>query len=362
MTDVTADMMGGDKVVVRAGKPGEGTASPGESSPTREQRPRRGRLVTIDPVLKHERQGRWSLRWLLLAFLLIPGIVIAVNFAVIFALEAFASSRGETSLYESAVTLENIAAGNGYAFVMLALVGVGFAAPAMILGKMFRNRWWLALTYDAPFRWYNFVKAASALAVLLMIATAYGLLTTPEHYSATDVLSDPPPDYALWFGLGLLAILVQSFGEELLFRGLLPRILGTVIPIRFIAVGLVMLLFIGLHTSNPDVKIDLTFIMILFVVMEILNFTILFRTRSIAATWGIHWINNSFIFLLLSTEPGRMSSMVPFVYRDPVWSSGGSYLLNPAAYLEIGTGLLILCAFLFWKHSPFYLPWHDEAQ
>ncbi len=331
-------------------------------------RPHRGRLLAPDPVLRHERRGRMGGGWLerfgymLLALVIAAVLVLAINVAVIFALQYAAGLRGESALFDAAVTLENIAPGNPYTFIVLALVGVGFAVPCLVISKWYRGQWWNALTYDAPFRWYNFVKAATAYSLLLLTGVAYGLWTTPELYRVTSILTDPPPAYAIWFGVGLVTIFIQSFGEEIFFRGLLPRILGAVLPLRLIAVGAVMLFFVSLHAANPDVAIDLKFILILFFVMEILYFTVLFRTRSIAATWGIHWVNNAFIFLLVSTEPGRTSSMVPFVYTDPVWSKGASYLMNPVIYLEFGAGLALLCVLLFWKHSPFYLPWHDEPQ
>lgn len=340
----------------------------GTDSDTGGPRPHRGKLLVPDPVLRHERKGRlggrWINRfgWLLLSIVLGLALLFGVTLAISIPMGIVAELRGEGALFEAATTLEDVAPGNGYAFVMLALVGIGFAVPVFVLSKIIHGQWWAALTYDAPFRWYNFVKAATALAFLMLIGVAYGVAMHPENYRATSVLTDPPPFYTIWFGIGLLAILVQSFGEEFLFRGLLPRLLGAVVPFRLIVVGLVMLLFISLHAANPDVKIDLWFVLLLFVGMEILNFTILFRTRSIAATWGVHWVNNSFVFLLVSSEPGRTSSMTPFVYTDPTWTSGGSYLLNPQAYLEFGAGLLILCAMLLWKRSPFYLPWHDEVQ
>ncbi len=335
---------------------------------TVEPRPHRGRLIAPDPVLRHEYRGLFATRWIgrlgwfVLALLLILAVTVVAYMLGFGALWSVGAWRDESEMYTNAVGTMNIEAGNGYGFAVLALVGIGFAVPAVLVGRVFYGRWWHALTYDSPFRWYNFVKAGTAYVILLLCGAAIGAWTMPETYSVTSILTDPPPRYAMWFGIGLFAILVQSFGEELLFRGLLPRMFGALIPFRLIAVGAVMALFIGLHVGNPDVGQDLVLNLILFAAMEVLYFTILFRTRSISATWAIHWINNAFIFLLISTEPGRMSSMVPFIYTDPVWSAGESYLMRPEAYIQFGIAITALCIMLFWRWSPFYLPWHDEEQ
>ena len=331
-------------------------------------RPHRGRLITIDPVLQHEYRGLFATRWLgrigwlLLALMLLLAVTVAayvIGFGLLWSVSEW---RGETVLFDSAAGMTDLVAGNGYGFAVLALVGIGFAIPALIVSRVFYGRWWHALSYDSQFRWYNFVKAGTAYALVMLTGAAYGYWTSEEQYSATSILTDPPDGYAIWFGIGLVAIFIQSFGEEFLFRGLLPRIFGVIIPFRLIAVGIVIAIFISLHVGNPDVGQDLTLNLMLFAVMEVVYFTIVFRTRSISATWAMHWINNSFIFLLISTEPGRQSSMVPFIYTDPVWSAGGSYLMQPQVYVEFAAGVALLCTLLFWKRSPFYLPWHDEKQ
>ncbi|MEL7542851.1 MAG: CPBP family intramembrane glutamic endopeptidase [Pseudomonadota bacterium] len=329
-------------------------------------RPHRGRLFLPDPVLRYAQTGLfaspWFMRavWVVLAVLLGGVLWFVSSIGVYLAASGVATMRGETAALEVASDLSDLAAGNGYGFLMLALIGIGFMVPAFIIGRVFFGSWRTALTWQAPFRHYDFIKAGTAYALLMAIGVGYGMIVSPENYSATNILTDPPQAYALWFAIGLLAILIQSGGEEMMFRGILPRLVGALIPLRLIAVGAVMTFFISMHASNEDVSQDVMFNLILFTVLEVFYFTVLFRTRSISATWAIHWINNAFIFLMLSTEPGRTSSMVPFIYTDPVWSAGGSHLTNPRVYIEFGIGLAILSALLFWRRSPFYLPWHDE--
>ena len=334
--------------------------SPEAIPEVRPPRPSHGSIVGRDPVLEHERWGRWRLGWVLLALVLGAALTFLTVGGAVVGLQTLAELRGEQAAFQTASSFERIEPGNGYTFAALVLVGIGFAVPVLILSRLHGRRWWFALGYDTPFLWRNFVKAASALFVLALIGTVYGYLRHPDAYSATEILASPPPKYAFWFGIGLLAVFVQSFGEELLFRGYLPRVLGAVFPYRLIVVGIVIAFFVSLHAGNSDIKIDLTFIMIVFIAAEILNFTILFRTRSIAATWGLHWVNNSFLFLLVGRDPGNASAMVPFLYTDPVWSAGGSYLYDPFAYMEFAAGFALLAIMLFWRHSPFYLPWHDE--
>ena len=113
-------------------------------------RPHRGKLVLPDPVLMHERTGRlggsWvtSFGWVLLSIVLGLALLFGVTLLVGIPLGFVAEMRGENALLEAATTLEDIAPGNGYAFVMLALVGIGFAVPVLVLGKLLRGRWLVA--------------------------------------------------------------------------------------------------------------------------------------------------------------------------------------------------------------------------
>jgi membrane protease YdiL (CAAX protease family) len=151
-------------------------------------------------------------------------------------------------------------------------------------------------------------------------------------------------------------ILVQSAAEEIFFRGFLFRVWGAVIPYPLIVCGLLMALFIAIHIPNPDMQRDLAMGLVVFMGGEAVAYAALLRTKTLAASMGLHWANNIFAIFFLATVPLADSSAAVLVYTDPVYAAGGSRALDPITHLTNIAAVAVLVALLFWRRSPLYLP------
>ena len=150
-------------------------------------------------------------------------------------------------------------------------------------------------------------------------------------------------------------LLVQSLGEEVLFRGYLFRIWGAVVPHRLLVLLPISATFIALHTLNDDFKQDPPGGYIQFIVGEAIAYFMVMRTGSLAAGWGLHWLNNAWAFAILPTVPGQSFDVAIAIYRSPVLEQGRSNVGDPlsVACFVLGVGLLLVL--LLWRGSPLYL-------
>jgi hypothetical protein len=154
----------------------------------------------------------------------------------------------------------------------------------------------------------------------------------------------------------MLAIYAQSLGEEVLFKGYLLRVLGAVLPFRWLVVLPLVVAFTALHIGNTDLKRDPVFSLFYFALGEVIAFAIFLRTQNLAASAGMHWMNNVWSSLLVASAPDQSTTLALVVKTDPTLADGQSGLLDPAAHAGEIAQLALLLALLFWRRSPFYLP------
>ncbi|MDZ4792367.1 MAG: CPBP family intramembrane glutamic endopeptidase [Hyphomicrobiales bacterium] len=307
-----------------------------------------------DPVLLQERKGRWRWPWALLLTILsivIMVMVIGVGMALLIPLSIVTGSEFEVSQAAQATTNSLFTPGEPYSFLIVfwtyAAMVVGVAAAFSIRARSFR----VGLTYNTPLTFAPFWKAGGAMLVMLALSVVLQYSIFPEGFAARSI----SPTHALWMLAAAMLLLVQTLGEELLFRGFLLRVWGAVVPIRLIAVTAISGTFISLHIGNPDIQADIYFSLIIFAALEVLYYWVLFRTRSVMATWGMHWINNVFAFLIVAQLPGWDNKISFITYTDPVLSGGGSYATNPWPYIVTVLFMLIFVLLVAWSRSPFYM-------
>ena len=87
---------------------------------------------------------------------------------------------------------------------------------------------------------------------------------------------------------------------------------------------------------------------------EIIAYAVLFRTQNLAASAGLHWMNNV-LALLMPTVPGQPTVLGLAIYTDPVYMAGGSRLFDPLTHAAGAVGVTLLLTMFFWRRSPFYL-------
>jgi membrane protease YdiL (CAAX protease family) len=154
--------------------------------------------------------------------------------------------------------------------------------------------------------------------------------------------------------LSLGVVFVQSLGEEVLFRGYLLRAWGAVVPFRLPVVASLIAFFVAGHLWNEDLQRDVSLNLVYFVLVELVSYAVLFRTQNLAASAGLHWMNNV-IALLAPTVPGQPTVLAAVIYTDPVYMAGGSRMFDPITHAGMLAGLVALIVLLFWRRSPFYL-------
>lgn len=211
--------------------------------------------------------------------------------------------------------------------------------------------WRGVLSYGAGIDWRQFAQGALACFLVTGLGSAILFQVDPRHFRMQHL----PPDYVVWFVLALGVILVQSLSEEVFYKGYVLRVLGAVVPFRLPVGAIVIAVFTYPHLGNADMRSDLAFNLIYFVLAEVVSLALFFRTQNLGASAGIHWMRNVWVFVLLVTVPGTPTAMPVMVYTDPVLMAGGSYLLDPLAHAQVLLWLALLLTLLVHPRSPFCL-------
>jgi membrane protease YdiL (CAAX protease family) len=236
-------------------------------------------------------------------------------------------------------------------YLNLVLVSLPFLlAPLIVLPLLHRVSWRSAFSFGVGFQWRQFVLAAAAWLLVSFVMLAGSYAVEPASYTFPTLA----PSYALMAGLALGVVFVQSFGEEVFFRGYLVRTVGAALPFRLPVTAAIVTLFISGHLGNDDLAQDLVFNLIYFVIIEAISYALLFRTQNLAASAGIHWINNVSA-LLAPTVPGQPVALALIVYNDPVYATGSTRLFDLGTHLAGLAGVAALMVLLYWRRSPFFI-------
>ena len=303
-----------------------------------------------DPVLLQGREGRWRWPWALLG-LATTGVALVVLSLPAGYFEDLAIRQrwvgGRMPL--DAFPLDPA---RPVTAVDSLLVSLPFLlAPLFTLWAVHGVSWRRAFSYGRGFDWGQFWRAALAYLTLAALGLGLGYVLEPEqHYFPARGFSHVP-----WLVLALGVIFVQTIGEDVLFKGYLVRTWGAVLPLRLPLMAAVVALFVTGHLWNEDVRRDFLLNLALFTVAELVSFAMLFRTQNLAASAGLHWMNNV-LTTLVPTVPGQPTHVALLVYVDPVYTAGGSRLTIRSRRSRAWWDVSLLLVLLLWRRSPFYLP------
>jgi len=301
-----------------------------------------------DPMLLMGRRGRWRFPWAIGGLVLTALLFIALSYAAgLF--EDGAIRAGWGGDVPDSVFPIDPAEPITYLFLVLACLPF-LIAPLVALALAHGVSWRQAFAYGGRFRWHQFGRTALAFLLVSVLGIAAGCLIEPEQYK----FGPQSWSFAWWGLLALGVVFVQSLGEEVMFRGYLLRVVGAVLPFRVPVTAIVMTLFVAGHLGNEDIDKDLTLNVIYFVIVELISFGLLFRTQNLAASAGLHWMNNV-LALFAPTVPGQPTALALIVYSDPVYESGGSRLFDLSTHAAGAAGVALLLILLFWRRSPLYL-------
>lgn len=306
-------------------------------------------LVERDPVLLLAREGRWRWPWAIGGVILTAlGVVALSILAVAFETLALQHKWIAGGFPQSVFPIDP---SQPITYLDLTLASLPFLiAPLIVLQIVHGVPWRRAFSYGTQFQWRQFRNAVLAFLCVAILGLVATYLFEPKQVEV------PPraPGFLFWVALAMAVILVQSFGEEVLFRGYLLRTLGAVLPYRLPVTAVVITLFVSGHLGNEDLRRDVLLNVGYFVAVEMISYALLFRTRNLAASAGLHWINNVFA-LLAPTVPGQPTVLAVVIYVDPVYAAGGSRLLDPLTHAGSLATLGMLLVLLLWRRSPFYL-------
>lgn len=302
-----------------------------------------------DPVLLQGREGRWRWPWVVLGTLLTAALAVALLLPV--------------QLFEELVTTRNWLpggfSGNAFPFdpakpltfldTLLSVLPF-LIAPLIVLPVIHGVSWRRAFSYGRGFDWQQYWRAALAFLLVVGLSTALDFYWEPQQFS----LQQRGVAYVFWLVLALGLVYVQSLGEEVLVKGYLLRTWGAVLPLRLPVTAAVIALFVSGHVGNDDIRRDLWLNLIFFALTEAVSYAMFFRTQNLAASAGMHWMNNVWA-MVVATVPGQPTTMALVVYTDPVYAAGGSRLLDPVVYVTAAMQIAVMLGLLLWRRSPFYL-------
>lgn len=302
-----------------------------------------------DPVLLLGREGRWRWPWTLLG-LAVTGLAFFMLFTASIGFEDLARRLGWVTgaLPRDAFPLDPA---RPLSAVDSVLVSLPFLlAPLFALLVVHGVTWRRAFSWGKGFAWGQFWRAALAGLIVGGFGVIVGYLSEPQQHE----IPARSGSHLVWIALALAVVFVQTIGEDALFKGYLVRVLGAVVPVRIPVVAIVIVLFVAGHLWNDDFSRDTTVNMIYFTIIEVVSFALLFRTQNLAASAGLHWMNNV-LATVAPTVPGQPTYLALLIYTDPVYVAGGNRLLDPLMHTASLAGLALLLLLLLWRRSPFYL-------
>lgn len=151
----------------------------------------------------------------------------------------------------------------------------------------------------------------------------------------------PNLPFAQWLGylpVVIPLLLIQTGAEELVFRAYLPQQLAARFRSRLIWMGLPAVLFAAGHW-NPALGQSSWLLIGSTLVFALIATDLVERTGSIGAAIGLHFVNNSFAILLVSTQ-GTITGLSLFTSPMPPPGSGEMALM---------LGLDVVALLVLWR-------------
>lgn len=172
----------------------------------------------------------------------------------------------------------------------------GMAAGAMIAARFLHARSPATLFGPRVRVLRDFVTAALTVSLVLAISVAgWSFFYAPL----------PGRPFASWLAIlpvALLAILVQTCAEELVFRAYLPQQLAARFKTPLVWAVIPALLFGVSHFSPSTSGANAWLVVGTTATFGLIAIDLTARTGSIGASWGFHFANNTFALLVVATE------------------------------------------------------------
>lgn len=233
--------------------------------------------------------------------------VLTLVFTTIFSfLMIFIFSGGTSTGIQN--TMSSLSGGynglNTYTFRgLITLAGTAFMFPSFfIVAKIVNERSISSYLYSRnKWNWKLFIYPFIITVAVLIIPSVYLIythgLTFNNHFTIVTLL------------LTLILGLLQTCGEEVLYRGVLMQTLGTWFKIPVLAIIVQGLLFVTMHPYNIIGMVDILFYALYYGIVT-------WKTNGLEASMAMHAANNTFLFVLLGVDLyffGQNTSMEIFL-------------------------------------------------
>jgi uncharacterized protein len=309
-------------------------------------------IVARDERLLLWRRGRWKPVWAVLGLVASFVMFVALSLAVWFTLRDFAGSEDEKAQVLAAMG-DNAGpvVGNPYSILNFLMIGVGGLVMVGLAAGIQRQRLADFIILAGTFRWQRFWRMAGALAV----QQAISLVLILQFYAEDIVFRAGAFQNPLFLAALVALIAIQTFGEELFFRGYLFHTWSAIWPRPVLVALFWSAIFALIHFWNPDVALDPVPSLLSIFLFALFAQWLVSRTGALDAAWGLHFANNVAAFLLIQARPGYESDTSLIQFTDTVLANGGSYALDPVNYGAMIGGYTLLWWLVTNPRSPFFL-------
>jgi uncharacterized protein len=309
-------------------------------------------IVARDERLLLWRRGRWKPVWAVLGLVASFVMFVALSLAVWFTLRDFAGSEDEKAQVLAAMG-DNAGpvVGNPYSILNFLMIGVGGLVMVGLAAGIQRQRLADFIILAGTFRWQRFWRMAGALAV----QQAISLVLILQFYAEDIVFRAGAFQNPLFLAALVALIAIQTFGEELFFRGYLFHSWAAIVPRPMLVALFWSAVFALIHFWNPDVALDPVPSLLSIFLFALFAQWLVSRTGALDAAWGLHFANNVAAFLLIQARPGYESDTSLIQFTDTVLANGGSYALDPVNYGAMIGGYTLLWWLVTNPRSPFFL-------
>ena len=184
--------------------------------------------------------------------------------------------------------------------------------------------------------WKRIAIGFVGFGLLLVVACTVESFLFPGRYQFTF----KPLDTLKFAPVILLLVPFQAASEELLFRGYMMQGIGLLTRRAWIPVVISSLIFMLMHISNPEAKVDTLLALGNYLVLALLFALVTIKDNRLELAIGMHIVNNVLVLLVNTT----VSSLpVPPVFTVTI--------------LDAGYGLVssIVVAFIFYGALHFFL-------
>jgi uncharacterized protein len=316
-------------------------------------------IVAHDERLLVWRRGRWKAGWAALGVIAALVMFVALSLSAWFTVRDFAGNEVEKAQVLAAMG-DNAGpmVGNPYSILNFLMIGVGGLVMVGLAAGIQRQSLTGFIVLAGTFRWQRFWRMAGALAVL----QAVSLVLTLQFYAEDIVFRAGAFQNPLFLAALVALIAIQTFGEELFFRGYLFHTWVAIMPRPVLVALFWSAVFALIHVWNPDVALDPVPSLLSIFLFALFAQWLVSRTGALDAAWGLHFANNMVAFLLIQAKPGYESDTALIQFTDSILATGGSYALDPINYGAMVGGYALLLWLVTNPRSPFFLEPNDQGQ